>query len=366
MTTTPPSPPHPAEALLSIPEDAPPDPAPAPAETNSVAPPQRTVASTVVRSLLGLLSGLLVATIAGYHFGLKPKEVLRNLEGVPLWVVPACIASSFVVLAFQSLRWHRVMGPLLGLRYRDAYKAQIVGFFFNAILPARGGDLLRVQYLGRRTGRSRATILGTEIVDRWLDWWGWIPTFLVFVVVSNPPSWLFKALGVFGAMLISWGGAMVILTHRGWKPRDHSFLGRILGALRVGVAAFRQPRIWVTALAVAPLPWLWETTALTVAGRAFGVPLSLVQAFSVMIAFNLSMIVPSPGAIGTVEAGGTAALQFFHFDQNKALAFMLVYHFSQLLPGMAAGATVLVTEGERLFGPRRGGATAAGTSSLPA
>jgi uncharacterized membrane protein YbhN (UPF0104 family) len=249
------------------------------------------------------------------------------------------------------------MGPLLGLRYADAFRAQIVGFLFNALLPARGGDLLRVQYLGRRTGKSRATILGTEIVDRWLDWWGWIPTFLVLAVVSHPPSWLYKALGLFGGLLIGWGTAMVLLTRGGWQPREESTLGRVFGALRRGVEAFRQPRIWATALLVAPLPWLWEAFALTVVGRGFGCELTLVQAFSVMIAFNLSTIVPSPGAIGTVEAGGTAALLFFGFEQNKALAFMFVYHFSQLLPGMAGGVAVLVAQGERLFGQERQGNT---------
>ncbi len=310
----------------------------------------RGVLATAGRSLVGLIAGLLVAALAGWRFGLRPADVLGHLRSVAGWVVPASVASSYVVLALQSWRWHRVMGPLLGLRYRDAYKAQIVGFLFNAILPARGGDLLRVQYLGRRTGRNRATILGTEIVDRWLDWWGWIPTFTVFAVVSHPPIWLFKALGIFGGLLIAWGAGMYGLTHRGWIPGEHTMAGRILAALRLGVTAFRRPRVWVTALIVAPLPWIWEAMALAVLGRAFGIPLSLVQAFSVLIAFNIAMVVPSPGAIGTVEAGGTAALQFFHVAPERALAFMFVYHFSQLLPGMAGGAMVLVAEGEALVG----------------
>jgi glycosyltransferase 2 family protein len=305
----------------------------------------------LLRSVLGLFAGVLVAVLAGWFFGVKPGDVARYVSGVSPWAVLGCVASAFVVLALQSLRWHQVMGPVLGLRYRDAYKAQIVGVLFNALLPMRGGDLLRVQYLGRRTGKSRAIILGTEIVDRWLDWWGWIPTFLVLVVVSHPPAWLFKALQLFGGLLFAWGVGMVLLTRRGWQPSEDSTLGKLLAALRTGVEAFRRPRVWMTALLIAPLSWLWEATALTFAGRAFGIDLSLVQAFSVMIGFNLATIVPAPGAIGTIEAGGTAALQFFGFSPDKALAFMFVYHFSQLLPGMAGGAAVLVFDGERMFGP---------------
>jgi uncharacterized membrane protein YbhN (UPF0104 family) len=260
------------------------------------------------------------------------------------------VLSAFVMLGWQALRWHRVMQPLLGLRYLDAYKAQIVGVLFNALLPARGGDLLRVQYLGRRTGKSRATILGTEIVDRWLDFWGWIPTFLFFAAVDHPPSWLFKALAVFGSILLALGGAMLLLTHNGWQPKEGTKLGSFVHALRQGVVAFRQPRIWLTALFIAPIPWLWEAIVITFAGRAFGLDLSLMQAFSVMIGFNIAMVVPSPGGIGSVEGGGVLALVFFGFDKERALAFMTVYHFSQLLPGMAGGAAVLIADGERLFG----------------
>jgi uncharacterized membrane protein YbhN (UPF0104 family) len=70
----------------------------------------------------------------------------------------------------------------------------------------------------------------------------------------------------------------------------------------------------------------------------------------VLIGFNVAMVVPSPGAVGSVETGGTAALVFFGVDQSKALAFMFVYHFTQLLPGIATGMGILVAEGEKLFG----------------
>ncbi len=303
-----------------------------------------------LRASLGLVGGVAVAVLAGWALGVHPREVLRSLEGVPAWSVLFCVLSSYGVLGFQALRWHRVMGPRLGLSYADALQAQVVGFFFNAFLPARGGDLLRVQYLGRRTGKSRATILGTELVDRWLDWWGWIPTFIVMALLSDPPRWLFKALGIFGALLVAWGLAMVVLTRSGRLGREDTRFGRAMTALRSGVQSFREPRIWVTALVIAPLPWVWEATAITIAGRAFGLHLSLVQSFSVMIAFNLAMIVPTPGGVGSQESGGTAALAFFGFDHSRSLAFLFVYHFTQLLPGMATGAALLLAQGEVLFG----------------
>ena len=282
---------------------------------------------------------------------MDPREALHSIARVPVWGVALLCASAFVVLSLQALRWHGVMGPLTGLRYSHALRAQLVGILFNAVLPARGGDLLRVQYLGRRTGKSRATLLGTEIVDRWLDWWGWIPSFLVLAWVSSPPAWLWRALALFGGVLAAWGVAMVLLTRSGWQPRSARF-ARILESLRTGLTPFRSRRIWLLAFFVAPLPWLWESLVIAFAARLFGIELDLVQSYSVLIAFNLATVVPSPGSVGTVEAGGTAALALFGFDHSRALAFLFVYHFTQLVPGMVGGALVLAVEGERLFGKR--------------
>lgn len=312
--------------------------------------------STFGRSIGGLLAGLVFAGVVGWWLGVKPAEVYRHLSGVSAWAVVLCVASSFVVLALQALRWHLVMSPLLGLRYGQAYRAQVVGMMFNAILPARGGDLLRVQYLGRRTGKSRATILGTEMVDRWLDWWGWFPVLFFVALVAPVPRWLFEALALFALVLVSWGGLLLVLSRRGYVPKPGGRFGKIYRSLRVGVESFRSRRMLILALVVAPLPWLWETFVISFTAHAFGIELSLAMAFSVLIGFNVAMVVPSPGAVGSVETGGTAALVYFGVDQSQALAFMFVYHFTQLLPGIATGAALLVAEGENLFG---------GTSKAP-
>jgi uncharacterized membrane protein YbhN (UPF0104 family) len=310
----------------------------------------RSRVATVARAVIGLGAGLAFAGAMAWWFGVRPGEALSYAAGAPLWAIGFCVLSSFVVLAFQALRWHLVMGPLLGLKYGQAYRAQVVGMMFNALLPARGGDLLRVQYLGRRTGKSRAAILGTEVVDRWLDWWGWFPVLFVLAATGTVPGWLWKALGLFALLLGSWAGMMIFLSRRGYVPKEGSKFGAAYLSFRTGVESFRSKRMLALALVVAPLPWLWESFAIRTTGQAFGIDLTLAMAFSVLIGFNVAMVVPSPGAVGSVETGGTAALVYFGVDQSKALAFMFVYHFTQLLPGIGTGVAILVAEGEKLFG----------------
>jgi uncharacterized protein (TIRG00374 family) len=310
----------------------------------------------MLRAFLGLIAGLVVAAAAAWYLGVEPRQVLATLQDVSPWTVVGCTVSTFVMLGLQSFRWHLVMTPLLGLRYSQSYRALTVGVLLNSIIPARGGDLLRVQYLGRKTGKPRGTILGTEIVDRWLDWWGWYPLLIAFSLTGALPRWLFSALGLFAAFHVTWATVLAILSRRGYVPREGSRFGEVLRSFRSGVRAFRTKRTLAIALLVSPLPWLWETTVLTLLGRAFEMKLTMGMAFSVLIAFNIAMAVPSLGSIGTFEAGGTAALVFFGIDQSKALAFMFIYHFTQLLPGVAAGVGILVAEGERLFEKKEAGA----------
>jgi glycosyltransferase 2 family protein len=296
-----------------------------------------------------LAAGALVAASACVFTGVRVHEVLRYAAGVSPWLLAGCMASSLVDAALQSLRWRAVMRPVVDLSYGDAYRARMLAFMFNALLPGRGGDLLRVHWLGRRTGKSRALFLASEIVDRWLDCWGWVPVLLLLCMLGRPPSWLYRALGTFGSVLLVSGAVMVLLGRRVSGITGHSRLARLASALQTGIGAFRSPRTWRIAVLLAPLPWLWESLAIYWATRAFGIDIPWLAAFSVLVGLNVATLVPSPGAIGAIEAGGTAALVFCGVDQSQALAFMCVYHFTQLVPGVLGGAVVVLAQKGRLF-----------------
>ncbi|HME90486.1 MAG TPA: lysylphosphatidylglycerol synthase domain-containing protein, partial [Myxococcaceae bacterium] len=122
----------------------------------------------------------------------------------------------------------------------------------------------------------------------------------------------------------------------GWK--------RWLNDLRDGLSMHRWTNLLVAALLVAPLPWLWETVLISVASRAFGFSLTASESFAVLSAFNLATVIPSPGNAGSLESGGTLALLRFNVQQSTALAFMLLYHLTQVLPSVGAGAWVLISE----------------------
>ncbi len=298
-----------------------------------------------MRTAVGLLAGIFAAAAVVFYLGISQKELIDSLHGVAEQPLFLAAVGGLVLMALQSLRWWVVMRPVLALEYGQAFRAMMVGFFFNVLLPARGGDLLRVQYLGKRTGISRAKLLGTEIVDFWSDKWGWVAAFPILCLFGPPPAWLFRALLAISGAVVG-VGILLALMGSGLLRRGPKWLTN----LRDGFAANHWKRLLLVETLIAPLPWLWETFVIVIAGHALGLDLTPMQAFAALTAFNVATAVPSPGNAGSFEAGGTLALIAFGIPKETALAFIFVYHLTQVVPGFVGGVLVLVLEGETLFG----------------
>jgi glycosyltransferase 2 family protein len=303
------------------------------------------ISNVLVRAAIGFLLGIAAATAVVFYFGISQKDVVASLHDVVLRPLIFAAVGALVLMALQSLRWWIVARPALQLRYGQVFKAMMVGFFFNVLLPARGGDLLRVQYLGKKNSISRAKLLGTEIVDFWSDKWGWVVAFASICLLGTPPSWLFRALLLMGGAALGAGLLLALMGSRLLR-RGPQWLTN----MRDGFAANRWKQLLTVETVIAPLPWLWETFVILTAGHALDLNLTVIQSFATLTAFNVATVVPSPGNVGSFEAGGTLALTAFGIPKETALAFIFVYHLTQLVPGFVGGILVLVLGGEPLFG----------------
>ena len=96
-------------------------------------------------------------------------EVPRQPSAATRWLVGA-LGVYALALAARGWRWHRIM-RLAEIPHEraDAYRLTLVGYMGNNVLPARGGEVLRIAILGSRTTAKRRTILGSIIAERILD-----------------------------------------------------------------------------------------------------------------------------------------------------------------------------------------------------
>lgn len=320
-----------------------------------------------------VVAGLLLSLLFGY---LAFRDVdLGELRAALAaqeyaYLVPAGLALAAGV-AVRAWRWQLLFERGSRPPFRFVANALLVGYLFNTILPARAGELARVQVLGRRAGISRAQVLGTVVLERVYDVVVLIALLAVAAPVLPPVGWLKAALVLGAALAVALVAAAVFVRRHGERAArtllrplfllptlDEQRVGRMAASAVAGLAAIRVTRLALAAVVVTAASWLllaasgWFLLLGTEIDAGFG------AALLVLVATNLVLVLPSsPAGIGTFEAAAVLALAAYGISREQALSYALVLHALNALPYIALGylalATYLRSVSRRRDGPAR-------------
>jgi hypothetical protein len=223
----------------------------------------------------------------------------------------------------------------------QSFKAMIVGYTVSMVVPARAGELARAQYLGLRTGLSRASVLGSIVLDHLVNAAGLLLGLAVLPFFIGVPGWMRSGGWIAFAVFVVAAMVVVALRHGGKGLADRSRDGlpvqrisNLLLRLQQGLTGARQPRALARSFGASVVAWTLEVGVVRVALGAVGLHLPLPAVFLVLAAVNLALVFPvaPPGNFGTLELGATLALVEFGVPKEQALAFALCYHLLQVIP----------------------------------
>ena len=213
-----------------------------------------------------------------------------------------------------STAWRNIIQaayPKKVVRRRSITAAVFAGAGVNAIVPARGGDVIRI-FLAKRSvdGSSYATVASTVILLSLFD----------FVVASSLVLWaaiagLLPGLGALGPSFdFGWAvdnprrfviGVLVVLAILLavllWYAEQ---IGDFKRRIAQGFAALREPRLYLRRVALwQAVDWSCRLVAVLFFLSAFGLPATLHNALLVQVSAGLASLLPiSPGGIGTEQA----------------------------------------------------------------
>ena len=246
-------------------------------------------------------------------------------------------------LVLRGWRWHRVLA-LAGIphRRRDAYGLTAVGYMGNNVLPARGGELLKIGLLGERTSARRRELLGTVLADRALDAAVLAAVFaaLTFAAVDGAPSGSAGAVAAAGALAVA---AAALALYRGLRRRGR--LARFSAAIRPVARAsriFAGPQ-GAPLAGVSLLIWLLEGVTFLAIARAVGVELGVLPALAVVVLASLAAAVPAaPGYVGTFDAALLVGLRGAGVEGGDAVAVLVLCRFVLFVPVTIAGLATLL------------------------
>jgi uncharacterized membrane protein YbhN (UPF0104 family) len=248
---------------------------------------------------------------------------------------------AYGVVAGNAARWRTLVSQQVQLSYPRAFAAFALSFFVNLLLPLRGGDLGRVVLVARLSGRSVPRLLALELLDRTVDFASMAAlAALLFSLSPLPPALKTGIVSILVAALAVI--ALLFLVGRFRLQPGQSRWRKVLGQFAEGARAIRGVTPVIGALLIGFIPWLWETGMLLMMGRACGAPLSPAVALAVLLAINLSFIVPVPGQVGAYEGLGVATLIFFGVDHATAVAFMFLFHLAHIVPNSLLGLGLLL------------------------
>jgi glycosyltransferase 2 family protein len=263
-------------------------------------------------------------------------------------------------LVAVSRAWRNILRaayPGQRIRWRQIFGAYVAGTGVNALIPARGGDVVRLFLAKRRIeGSTYTTLVSTSLLQTLFDMviagcfvlWALTQHVLPGVDVLKSPSlpsldygWAFRhptaGLILFGLLLL-FGTALVA-----WIA-EH--VDRFKAKVAQGFAAFRDRSYYLRRVVVWQLAdWTLRLVAVFFFLRAFGIPATLHNALLVQVSQSLATILPvSPGGIGTEQA--LLVYIFRHVtSKSTALSFSVGMRVTLLVVNalVGFGAILLMT-----------------------
>jgi hypothetical protein len=283
-------------------------------------------------------------------------RVLDALRRADLRLVAAAALLNLTLnTAARVGRWAPLL-EALPRRGRGARFLELAALFVAAqaasnLLPARGGEALRVAQLHRRHGYPVAGLIAVQLVEAVVA--ALSLGFLAVLIVPAPATprslsaalLTFAALGGAGAGLTLWlarraPSGEAAATGTGLLARARAALSRLADAARY----LRGGRTWARSLLWSLASDLTDVAMIGLTLAAVGVQLSPVGWVVAFVALNLVLILPStPAQVGVLEMGAVAALHALGVADEPALAFALLYHAAHVVPPTVVGGVLLVT-----------------------
>lgn len=265
-----------------------------------------------------------------------------SLGGILLIV--AAIAVYAIATLLRGWRWHAILRHAnVEHQLRDAVAITTIGYMGNTVLPARGGEVLRILLLGDRSNARRREVLGSIVPERVLDAAALVVLFLILSLAlsSEAPTGIGPGIVVGGLLLAGLIGVYVYHRLR-WHGHFEKFAERIRPVARAS-RLFIHP--WGAALMLLTLGiWGLEGVVFDLCAQALNADISYTECLlTVVIASFFSLIPAAPGFVGTYDAAVLFALKAFNVSGGTAVGLLVMVRFVVFVPITIVGLILVMT-----------------------
>lgn len=293
------------------------------------------------RGALGTIVSVLALGAVALWAVRQPTPSFPDSPGA-LTLLASAIGAYAIGQIVRGWRWHQILAHA-GIPHRksDATALISIGYMGNTVLPARGGEFLRIFLLSGRTGAKRRAVLGTILSERILDAASLIIVFAVvtFIGIGGSPLGQSPALLALGGLAIAAVAVWIYLRLR--------VAGRFekLAALLRPVIGTAKPLLggWGGVLLALSIGlWGLEAVIFWLTAQSLDITMSVPEALFIVVLTSLTSLIPAaPGYVGTFEAAAVFGLTALDIDGSQAVSFVLLIRLVLFGPVTVAGLILL-------------------------
>lgn len=302
------------------------------------------------KTLLGLLVSVLLITLIVRNIDIKQSiEAVKHLNPVYIVIMYAAYYCSFIVRAF---RWKTILSGQKVVKYRTLFSSLFRGSLANCVIPARGGELYRAHYFGKKEELSRITVMASIVLERIFD--GMILFLILLFLISflYPSSHLGKVAAAAGIVFVG-GFAGLLITAKIYNNDSlknklsayitplykYNFFNKVADKLNYfvssfieGLDIFHSPLLLSKAFVLTFGIWCFETIANMMLIMAFGHYIGFLGVMFVVSVVAFASLIPAgPAGIGPVQWGYIVALGIFGIAKETAFALSITGTFFMVI-----------------------------------
>jgi uncharacterized membrane protein YbhN (UPF0104 family) len=249
------------------------------------------------------------------HFLHAVGVFFHHLAAVKWQFLGYAIACHVVKLLLRSLAWRTIVRasyPGCRLKFRTAFGAYVAGVGVNSIVPARGGDVVKMYLVKQRIpDASYATLAPTLVVETMFDFvtagaliiWamaeGVLPTHQIYSRIPTVDWKFFLRHEQLTLILLGVLAAAAVVLWFGTRQRVDEFRARV----RQGFAILGdRPRFLRGVILPQLISWFFRIASLYFFLNAFGVRATVHNSLLAQVVDSLATLFPAtPGGAGTKQ-----------------------------------------------------------------
>lgn len=259
----------------------------------------------------------------------------------------ALLVAGLVVYALATVvrgwRWDTILRSThVDHRRVDAYGLLTVGYMGNTVLPARGGEVLRIFLLSERSNALKREVLGSILPERLLDAVALAVLFSALSLsgVAGAPAGRWPAVAALAAVVLLAGAGVVYLRMR-LAGRMQSFADRVRPVAKASRLLLHPIGLVLGVATVAV--WAAEGVVFWLVAQSLHVALSVPEATFVTVLASLSALIPAgPGYVGTYDAAALFGLHALHVTGGVAVGCVILFRFVIFVPITLVGLILMV------------------------